>query len=395
VLDVAISGGGPAGAVAALVLARAGARVQVFDRARFPRHKLCGDTINPGALAVLDRLGIGRVAGDFAIDGMLITGDRGVRAEGRYPVGTSGRAILRQDFDRTLIAAAAEAGAAIEEDALVQRAAASGGSIDTLLIAGRDRALRHVKARVIIAADGRHSRVARSVGLGCYPAWPRRWAVGAYFTDVAGLTRCGEMHVRPRHYLGVAPLPGGLANACVVTTERRRLNRPDALLVETLCGDAELRDRFGSARLASPAAVLGPLAVEVTAAGVPGLLLAGDAAGFIDPMTGDGLRFAIRGGELAALEALNTLEHGVGDAHVRLREQRSREFRGKWIFNRALRRLVASPSALSLAGVAAGLLPSCVQVAVRIAGDVPPRGLPGQVGRHDVAEVGNHRVRPT
>ena len=53
--DVVIAGGGPAGALAALILARAGAKVRVFERARFPRHKLCGDTLNPGALAVLAR----------------------------------------------------------------------------------------------------------------------------------------------------------------------------------------------------------------------------------------------------------------------------------------------------------------------------------------------------
>jgi flavin-dependent dehydrogenase len=55
VIDVLIAGAGPAGAVAATVLARAGARVLVLDRAQFPRPKLCGDTLNPGALAVLRR----------------------------------------------------------------------------------------------------------------------------------------------------------------------------------------------------------------------------------------------------------------------------------------------------------------------------------------------------
>ena len=76
--DVIISGAGPAGSVAATVLSRAGARVLLVDRARFPRDKLCGDTINPGALAVLRRLGL---AGCFesrarTIHGMLLTGER-------------------------------------------------------------------------------------------------------------------------------------------------------------------------------------------------------------------------------------------------------------------------------------------------------------------------------
>ena len=57
-LDVLIVGAGPAGAVAATVLARAGARVRIVDRATFPRDKLCGDTVNPGTLALLRRLGL-------------------------------------------------------------------------------------------------------------------------------------------------------------------------------------------------------------------------------------------------------------------------------------------------------------------------------------------------
>ena len=57
--DVLVVGAGPAGSIAALVLARAGVRVRLIDRAAFPRDKLCGDTLNPGALSMLDRLGIG------------------------------------------------------------------------------------------------------------------------------------------------------------------------------------------------------------------------------------------------------------------------------------------------------------------------------------------------
>ena len=77
---------------------------------------------------------------------------------------------------------------------------------------------------------------------------------------------------------------------------------------------------------------------------MPGLLLAGDAAGFVDPMTGDGLRFALRGGELAAHAALDELASGR-PAFARLAALRRREFSTKWRINRALRVMVGSPRA--------------------------------------------------
>ena len=116
--------------------------------------------------------------------------------------------------------------------------------------------------------------------------------------------------------------------------------------------------------------MLGPLAIDGRAAGVPGLLLAGDAAGFVDPMTGDGLRFTIRGAEMAAEEALRVLEHGWGDAHLRLKMRRAREFSGKWRFNRALRGLFGSPSRVSAAEHAASLAPWLAEHAIRYAADL-------------------------
>jgi flavin-dependent dehydrogenase len=100
-----------------------------------------------------------------------------------------------------------------------------------------------------------------------------------------------------------------------------------------------------------------------------GLILAGDAAGFIDPMTGDGLRFAVRGGELAAAAALDALNHGWTGVHTRLAAARAREFSSKWRFNRTLRTLVASPLAVTAAGHAARVAPGVVRRLVARAGD--------------------------
>src|SRR5438132_8525694 len=95
--DVVVAGAGPAGAVAATVLARAGARVALVDRATFPRHKLCGDTLNPGVLAVLRRLRLASAADacGLPIAGMILTGEDGSTIEARYPANLLARAIRR------------------------------------------------------------------------------------------------------------------------------------------------------------------------------------------------------------------------------------------------------------------------------------------------------------
>ena len=123
------------------------------------------------------------------------------------------------------------------------------------------------------------------------------------------------------------------------------------------------------ARLVAPPVVLGPLAVDRAGESMQGLLLAGDAAGFVDPMTGDGLRFAVRGGEMAADAARAVLEHGWAGVQARLDAGYRREFAAKRRFNRTLRALVASPFAVRLSGAVVWAAPAVVRAIVRRAGD--------------------------
>jgi len=394
--DVLIVGGGPAGAIAGLLLARAGARVAMFDRATFPRDKLCGDTVNPGTLARLRALG---VAGEvesrgLRVDGMLLTGERGAAVEGRYPDGVWGRAILRRDLDWILLRHAVAAGCQLEPGVAVRRAVVEGSAKPRVVGVRISRGGREISlsAPIVIAADGRHSTLAFSLGLARHPGRPRRWAIGAYFEHFARpasdtsptpvryradtpripQSTLGEMHVRRGRYIGVAPVPGGLTNVCVVKPSGPgdpSLADPGALLTRELTRDPRLRARAAGARLVAAPVVLGPLAVDAISAPIDGLLVAGDAAGFIDPMTGDGLRFAIRGAELAAAAALDTLAHGWPGVHARLAAARAREFAGKWRFNRALRALVASPRALDAATFGARVAPSVFRAVIAHAGD--------------------------
>ncbi|MGE3955678.1 MAG: NAD(P)/FAD-dependent oxidoreductase [Vicinamibacterales bacterium] len=377
--DALVVGAGPAGAVTALVLARAGARVCLVDRAGFPRPKLCGDSLNPGALAVLQRLGLSEpiVRRALRVEGMLVSGP-GVAVEGRYPDGLHGLAIRRDDLDLILVEAAVRAGAdfraGVRAAGPIVRDGRAGTAVVGASCTGPGGMRFDIEAHVTVAADGRRSALALALGLTRHPPGPRRWAIGVHAAGVRGLTSFGEMHIRRNHYIGIAPLPGGLANLCVVRpvdSAEAAFREPAATLRGLIEREPMLRDRVAGAVHVSRALVLGPLAVEaVPGARAPrGLLLAGDAAGFIDPMTGDGLRFALRGGELAAPAALRALEQGWDGVHAALDAARAREFGGKWRFNRLLRALVASPAGVRGATVGAKAAPAVIRALIRHASD--------------------------
>src|SRR5438445_2468983 len=158
--DVVIVGAGPAGAVAATVLARAGARVRLVDRSAFPRDKLCGDTVNPGTLALLRRLGVSACIDErgLPVDGMRLTGENGVAVAGRYPRGLTGRAIVRRDVDWSLLQRAIAAGAGFEPCVVVRRPIVDegGGRRRVCGVAIACNGTEHpIAGRFTIAADGR------------------------------------------------------------------------------------------------------------------------------------------------------------------------------------------------------------------------------------------------
>jgi flavin-dependent dehydrogenase len=381
---VLIVGAGPAGSIAGLVAARAGARVRIIDRASFPRAKLCGDTVNPGAMKTLARLGLGEAieTRGLPVEGMLVTGDE-VSVTGRYPDGVYGRAIRRIDLDWILLRAAIAAGCEFEPGLAVRSASVEdtkrGSVIRAVDITLRSGTAR-MTAPVIVAADGRRSTLAFGLGLLQHPVRPRRWAIGGYFAAVrrpagnaSGRHVVGEMHIRKYGYVGVAPIPDGLTNVCLVrpfAPGDSDFRDPAALLRRCLASDPGLRDRFESATAVSEPIVLGPLAVDQTGRPpIDGLLVTGDAAGFIDPMTGDGLHFAIRGGELAAHAALRALTYGWRGVHEAHAGARAHAFAAKHRFNRALRSVVASRMAIALGALGARMVPAALRVIVARAGD--------------------------
>jgi flavin-dependent dehydrogenase len=308
--DVIVVGAGPAGSVAAADLAARGYRTALLDRARFPRDKPCGDYCNPGAVRQLEGLGVLPDLvrqGAALISGMTIVAQDGSTFVALYP---TGRAMLvpRRRLDAVLAARAAAQGAQFVEGYQVDQV----GLERAVTVGGLGRA-PSLRAQLLLAADGMRSIVAGRLGLRtALPAG--RYTIGAYFSGVPG-PAAGELHLGPGLYGGVARFGDGTANVCLALPRTRmRRKQADAAFRDAVRTLPILREQVGAWTRESPYRVTGPLGFASHPVVAERTLLAGDAALQIEPITGQGMFFALRTAGMAAQEAASALEHGRTDA---------------------------------------------------------------------------------
>ncbi|MGH7279838.1 MAG: NAD(P)/FAD-dependent oxidoreductase, partial [Candidatus Rokuibacteriota bacterium] len=317
--DVIVVGAGPAGATAAILLAERGLGVAVLDRARFPRPKMCGEYVSPEAVRVLDRLGALKALDAAAAEhlaGMRITAPDGTVLTGRYrdvagwrPYRGHALAVSREVLDGVLADRLRVLPVDFREgvrvtDVLVERDAVVG-------VRAVDEENRPVSLRapLVIAADGRASIVAHR--LGCRrPHRLRRMAVATYVAGVADCREFGEIFVDPPDYAILNPIAPDRVNMSLVVPLRDAApwsRRLETFLVARVKQLPHLARRLAGARFVAPVQAMGPLAYRVVAPREGGVLFVGDAAGFYDPFTGEGIFSALRGAELAAETAARAL----------------------------------------------------------------------------------------
>lgn len=292
--DVLVAGAGPGGSLAALVLARAGYRVALLDRAQFPRPKVCGDCVNPNAGAIWERHGLTesfRALPYRQMDSFTLQVKGRTIFQQPFAQPLSGpRAISRTVLDDWLRRQAEEAGALFFPETTITGWQAPG----TVQTSAGD-----FSAELVLAADGRNSLLSRLAGLLPKPVRCHRVA---YQTTLPWLSLKGcpvLLNLFPEGYYGLNYINEREANFCMVLDSRCTHGLADAqrLARRYLPDFPETEWRTTS-----------PIVRTTAELGRDRLWLLGDAARVVEPFTGEGIYLALATGELAARHAFTLLE---------------------------------------------------------------------------------------
>ncbi len=283
--EVLVIGGGPAGLAAAIAARLAGMEATVVDRRRPPIDKACGEGLMPDGLARLRELGVELEAGRaWPFRGIRYL-DGEVVAEGRFP-GVAGAGVRRLHLHAALVRRAEQAGVALEW----------GTRVDALEPGGAATSSGRIRARWIVGADGLRSRVRAWAGLDAPPARRRRFGVRRHF-DAAPWSDCVEVYWADGCEAYVTPVAAREVGVAMLWSGRKA--GFDALMEHF----PRLAERLASAPAVSKDRGSGPLRQRVRGVVRGRLALVGDASGYVDAITGEGLSLAFHQAQVLA-EAL-------------------------------------------------------------------------------------------
>jgi menaquinone-9 beta-reductase len=352
--EIAIVGGGPAGAAVAIALARRGHQASLFERLPRPRWRAAGVYSSP--LTRRRLLALGLPEEDVRrlirpISAMVVQSiDQAASCRLEYLAGEHACGVDRVRLEQRLLDHARAQGVEVHEGSPVIRLDLSQRK-PSLTVSGH-AGPRSWRASLVVGADGPSSMVARAAGVTLGSRLFRRAALTVHRADPAaspaGTAMDAEMLVGAGWYCGVAPVPGGRVNLGLVLTEaelRRQLrltNGTESVMGRMLADLPPPVRAWSAAPSTDEIQAALPLLHRVERAAGRNFVLVGDAAGFIDPLSGEGLQRALASAEMAsaAIVAWAGGERGaLAEYDRRLRAR----FRSKDVLSWFLQGFLANP----------------------------------------------------
>ena len=352
--DIIIIGGGPAGASAALFLEKRGYHIALLDQARFPRDKICGEFISPASDAILSELGV-----LDAIEALNPTRLRGIALSAYesswlqvdYPSSAGGATMTSLSVERSIL------DNLMLDKVRNSRIELMEGFKVVDLIFGDDRVCGvkghdetktkfNINAKIVIDAGGRNSVSLRRLNLRKNSSGKGKIALAAHWEDIKILGNYCYMHISHPGYTGIAPVGDNRANVVLVVEKTCLIGENvDNYFRRTVLKNKLRREILGAGRPAEKARVIGSLAYAVKTPQCGGLLLVGDATGFIDPFTGEGIYLSLRSSQLASDVVKSAFDrYDFSKDRLEIYDRiRRKEFKKKIILSKILQHLIYNP----------------------------------------------------
>lgn len=348
--DVIVIGGGPAGCALALDLNRRGYNVALCDQAKFPRDKVCGEFISPGADPILESLGVLSSIEALApkrLKGVAISSYESAELNIDYPAEAGLRptslSVPRYQLDALFLQQVQNAGVKVFQQYKVTDFIFDNDCVVGVKGWDETKTSFSLNSKLVVDAGGRNAVSLRKLNLKREPKGGSKIAFSAHWQGVRLPQDYCYMHVSRPGYTGISSVGNGRANVVlVVEGSALRDEKPETFYHRVLMKNSRRSKMLEGGERIEPVRSVGSLAFAVKPVPCGGLVLVGDATGFIDPFTGEGIYLSLRSSQLAG----EVVHSGFQSSNFSRNfltvydQRRKREFGGKFLLSRILQKLI-------------------------------------------------------